>query len=149
MSRSGYTHDGDIPAELWQQAVDSALFGKRGQTFLRDLLAALDAMPIKELIAHELVTETGEVCALGALGKARCMPDLDNIDPECPEDVADAFGIARAMAAEIAYQNDKASYLEGFGYVRNETPAARWTRMRKWVSEQIIRPKAKAEGGAS
>ena len=34
------------------------------------------------------------------------------------------------MAAEIVFMNDEGSYLA-------ETPEQRWTRMRKWVGEQL------------
>jgi hypothetical protein len=44
------------------------------------LVAALDAMPDKRLIAHEL-RKNGEVCALGSVGAARGL-DLEALDPE-------------------------------------------------------------------
>ena len=64
MSRSGYSDDcSGRELNLWRGAVESAIRGKRGQAFLREMLVALDAMPEKRLIAGELVTPTGEVCA--------------------------------------------------------------------------------------
>lgn len=70
MSRAGYSDDLD-PLDLgrWRAQVLSALRGKRGQAFLRDLIAALDAMPEKRLVSGDLQDETGCVCALGALGR--------------------------------------------------------------------------------
>jgi hypothetical protein len=38
----------------WQGVVKSAIRGKKGQAFLKELLSALDAMPEKKLIAEEL-----------------------------------------------------------------------------------------------
>jgi len=127
MSRSNYVDDPENLA-MWRGAVRSAIFGKRGQKLLRDLAAALDAMPQKRLIADDLVDAEGEVCAFGCLGKARGI-DMSGIDPECPEQVAKAFGIAYAMAAEIEYLNDEVCVVA--------TPEQRWTRMRAWVAEHI------------
>lgn len=108
MSRSGYTDDADdIRAlNMWRGAVDRSLKGKRGQAFLREIIAALDAMPIKELAADSLVTAEGEFCTLGAVGAARGM-DMSTLDPEDWDAVAKAFGIAPAMAREIVFENDE------------------------------------------
>lgn len=63
MSRSGYTDDGwDDESAQWAAiryagALKSAVRGKKGQAFLRELLAALDAMPVKRLIReHRVMT---------------------------------------------------------------------------------------------
>jgi len=74
----------------------------------------------------------GDVCALGALGRVRGL-DMTDLDPEEPEGVAAAFDIASPLAREIVYINDECC--------GNETPEQRWTRMRKWVEAQIIKPK--------
>ena len=131
MSRSGYSDDVDNWALIrWRGMVASATRGKRGQAFFKDLLAAMDEMPVKELIAEDLeVPETGEVCALGCLGKKRGV-DLAALDPQEPDAVAKVFDIAPCLAQEIVYEND-----EGTSIL--ETPAERWTRMRKWVEAQI------------
>ncbi len=124
MSRSGYSDDCEHIG-LWRGAVKRATTGYYGQHLLKQLLAALDAMPVKRLIADEIQDERGEVCALGALD-----PNTTSYDAE---DLAKHFKIARALAAEIVYMNDE--YGE---YVsRNETPEQRWRRMRAWVQEQI------------
>ena len=111
MSRSGYIDDLDDQWQYirWRGAVASAFNGRRGQAFLKEMLAALDALPEKVLIAHELqdTTYSGQVCAMGAVGKARGV-DMEKLDPEDKETVAGTFGIADAMAAEIAYENDEA-----------------------------------------
>jgi hypothetical protein len=137
MSRSQY-HDDLDPLDLgrWRGQVASAIRGKRGQRLLRDLLAALDAMPDKSLIVAELETD-GEVCALGALGRARGM-DMSELDPDEPEDVAAAFDIAEQLAREIVWVNDEC----GGGKIvagkwQPETHEERWTRVRAWVAKQI------------
>src|SRR5689334_15573419 len=94
MSRSGYVDDFDETGllGLYRQAVSRAITGKRGQSLLRDLVTALDAMPVKRLIRHEL-EDGGEVCALGSVGKLRNI-SMDSIDPSEPDEVAKSFGIA-------------------------------------------------------
>src|SRR5690348_13620283 len=104
MSRSGYTDDCDNVC-LWRAAVDSALHGKRGQAFLREMLAALDALPNKRLIVNELVSD-GECCALGAVALKRGT-DVAAVDTYDPDQLSDVFGIAPAMAAEIMWINDE------------------------------------------
>lgn len=132
MSRACYS-DGDdnpdYPLALWRGAVASSIRGKRGQSLLKELVAALDAMPAKRLIAHELVKD-GECCALGAVALARGQ-DVSWVDPEAYEVVAAQFNISQPLAREIEYEND-----EGF-YGINETPENRWTRMRAWAVENI------------
>lgn len=128
MSRSGYIDDyDDEPWRLicWRGAVASAIRGKRGQKLLRELLAALDAMPVKRLITDEIKNSRGEVCALGALD-----PTATSYEAE---ELAKHFGIARALAAEIVYMNDEYDWATA-----GETPEQRWARMRAWVEQQIL-----------
>lgn len=137
MSRSGYHDDLDNWDLIrWRGQVASAIRGKRGQVLLKDMLAALDSMPEKALVTSELETEEGDVCALGALGKARGM-DLRSLDPEESESVAAAFNIAEPLAKEIVYENDEHGWIYGAGKFRRETPEERWKRMRAWVVSQI------------
>lgn len=129
MSRSGYWEDWDgdgRPPEFYRRAVENAINGKRGQAFLSELLAALDALPQPRLIAGQL-SEDGEVCALGALGVRRGM-DMANVDVEDPDAVAAAFKIPRCLAAEIEYEND-----DDFACKSSVTPEQRFQYMRKWV----------------
>ena len=137
MSRSGYTDcDDDGRLAMWRGQVASATRGKRGQKMFRDLLAALDAMPEKALIAGELEAD-GEVCALGALGRYRGV-DMAEIDATDPYDVGRAFDIARQLAAEVAYMNDEHFDYRWTGNMRRDlTPAERWAGMRAWVVKQI------------
>ena len=130
MSRSGYIDDMDNHWQLirWRGAVASAIRGKRGQAFLKEMLAALDALPEKRLIADELEDE-GAVCAIGSVGKSRGL-DMTGVDPHDPESVAGAFSVSEALAREIVYENDEGSY-------KRETPEQRFDRMRVWVVNHI------------
>ena len=139
MSRSGYEDDIEDPLAVgrWRGAVNSALRGKRGQAFLHELAEAMDAMPVRELIVEELVTEQG-CCTLGVVCKARGL-DVQNVDPGEPEIVARILGIASAMAAEIAFLNDEFGTVYcGDGLLRKETPSERWIRIRAWVAANIV-----------
>lgn len=131
MSRSGYSEDCDGSGlNLWRGAVEQSIRGKRGQAFLREALAALDALPEKRLAADSLhETATGEHCTLGVIGKARGL-DLEKLEDSEPREVADAFGIARALAAEIMYLNDE-------DWCYSSTPERRWLSMRNWINSQI------------
>lgn len=130
MSRHGYSDDIDQWALIrWRGQVASAIRGNRGQQLLLDLIAALDSMPEKVLIAEELVNAEGDYCALGAVGAKRGIA-MDNLDPEEPERVASAFDIAEQLAREITYVND-----EGGRY--DETPQARWQRVRAWAVSHV------------
>lgn len=130
MIRSGYSDDVDgTELNLYRGTVVMAMRGKRGQRFFRDLVAALDAMPEKRLIAEGFSTEDGEVCALGCLMRARGLevPVGDGWDADV---AADPLDIARCLANETTYENDECGR-------RGETPEERWVRMRKWAAENI------------
>lgn len=128
MSRSGYSDDCEF-LNLYRATVERAIRGKRGQAMFIALRDALDAMPEKKLITDDLIAPTGEVCALGALAQAKQIP-VEDVDPEDQDRVAKLFNIAPCLAAEIVYENDERHY-------NDETPEARWQRMRNWVEEQI------------
>ena len=144
MSRSGYTDDFgyDEPwrHNLYRGRVRRSIAGKRGQKMLRELAAALDAMPVKALVPGSFQRcDDGKVCTLGCLLRARGVDTSEleaaiGDDPDYAEDVsqeaADAVGVARPMAAEIMYLNDEHP-------LWNETDAERWTRMRRWVQSEI------------
>lgn len=131
MSRSGYNEDIDCNWNFirWRGAVKSALRGKRGQAFLREAKAALEALPERKLVKNELA-EDGGFCTLGAVGHARGM-DLSKLDPDDERRVAYFFGLPRALACEIMFENDEAGPWK-------ETPEQRWDRMHKWIVSHII-----------
>lgn len=143
MSRHGfidcfdYDEDTNLAIGRWQGRVASAIRGKRGQAFLRDMVAALDAMQVKELHPHNVSGSC--VCAMGAVGAYRGV-DLskaqDELDDECgdhewaTEYTGGMLDIAAALAREIAYENDEGAW-------SGETPAQRWARMRVWASRRV------------
>lgn len=131
MSRSGYIEEFDNNIHLinWRGAVASAIRGRRGQAFLREMREALNALPIKRLIAHELEA-AGEVCAVGAVGRARGV-DMSRIDPEDNDTIAKTFGVARALACEVMYLNDEYYY---------SSPEERYVNLRRWVDKNIKEP---------
>jgi hypothetical protein len=130
MSRSDYVNDNDgLARGRWRAQVRSSIRGKRGQKLLTDLLRALDQMPEKKLIANELETSNGELCALGVLGKARGL-DMNNVDPERYEDVALLFGITEQLTRQIVFMNDE--------FYDRDTPEQRYEKMRAWVRKQIL-----------
>lgn len=129
MSRSDYSEYMDDTWQyiMWRGQVASAIRGKRGQQFFRDLISSLDAMPDKRLIRNEL-RKDGEVCALGSLGAQRGI-NLEEIDPEDYDTVASKFNVAHQLAREVMWQND-----ETYSYC---TPEQRWERMRNWAVENL------------
>lgn len=134
MSRSGYSDDCcGRELSLWRGAVERAIKGKRGQAFLREALAALDAMPEKRLTTDSLhEPATGEFCTLGVVGAARGM-DMTPLEQAERDDVARGFDIAEALAAEIMFEND-----ERGPWREKESPEARWLRMRAWLVAHIL-----------
>lgn len=132
MSRSGYSDDIDDQwAHIrWRGAVSSALRGAKGQAFLKELDAALDALPEKKLVANEL---EGDLCfcALGAVGKARGI-DLAKIDTYNHKSLSKTFGIAPAMAQEIMWINDEAATWRG-----EDQDAQRWQEVKNWIKKEI------------
>lgn len=170
MGRAGYSDDCDDNLQLgrWRGAVRSAIRGKRGQEFLKEMLAALEAMPQKRLIANVLEqtewnedgdklvpVKDGDVCAFGAVGRARgiSMPVIDGEDDDetAADEVARTFGTVDALTREIMWKNDEGGIRRrvpipnvrrgewdcwGYNWLP-ETPEERWQRMRLWVANKI------------
>lgn len=135
MSRSGYNEDWDgdqWTMIMYRGRVASAARGKRGQALLKDILIAMNAMPCKRLVAHELEQADGAVCAIGAAGKLRGV-DMSKLDPDDPDTVAGQFNVADCLVREIVWENDDCG-------PRKETPEQRFERMRDWVRSQIKDP---------
>jgi hypothetical protein len=162
MNRSGYCDDfgDDDPLALgrYRAQVNSAIRGKRGQALLRELLAALDAMPDKRLVAGELEAD-GQFCALGVVGHARGL-NLAAIDSYDVESLGPQFNIAEQLAREIMWVNDEHvsehewAEIEICGPVRPGHPdwgrhrqsvrvpneragEQRWKTVRDWVASKI------------
>ena len=131
MSRSLYSDDGEF-LDLYRQAVESAIKGKRGQRFLRKLGDALDAMPVKRLITDELVTADGEVCALGCLGLAQNLP-MVGVNPEAHGLLSRIFNVAPSLIREVEFENDDHDHWSD----ASDNPEVRWYRMRRWVTSNL------------
>jgi hypothetical protein len=132
VSRSGYSDDLE-PLSLgrWRAQIASATRGKRGQQFFRELVAALDALPERKLTAYSLSDRTtGEVCALGALGKAKGA-DISALDTRDYDTLGELFNIAPQLAQEVMYNNDERHCA---------TDEERWATVRDWAARQIIDP---------
>lgn len=138
MSRSGYTDDYDDQGRLnlYRANVNRTIGGKRGQAFLREMAAALDALEVKELVADDIVRDESHVCAIGSVALARKL-DVSKLDPYDGDEVAGVFGITTTLACEIAYENDECGRVWDGTVRRQETPAERWTRMRLWVDRHM------------
>lgn len=133
MNRSGYVDEVD---DYWAYirycgARNKAIKGKRGQAFLKELLEVLEAMPEKKLIAEELVTTEGEVCALGAIACARNL-DLTGVSVDDWDTISRKFNISKTLGREIAYMND-----EAWDWGKGCTPEYRWESVRNWVKSEI------------
>lgn len=98
MSRSGYSDDCEN-LSLYRGNVDRAIAGKRGQKFFRELVAALDALPEKRLIEGALEEEEGDVCALGALRKAKSVP-LEPLRDSDWDALGEAFDVAPILVGK-------------------------------------------------
>ena len=148
MSRSGYSDNWDDNWRfiLYRGHVASAIRGKRGQRFLRDLISALDAMPEKKLISHA-VAKDGCYCAMGAVGAARGMTDealeAFNVDPYDDDGfqtivLGRELNIASALAREVAFIND-----DGEFYHRPDfTEEQRWHEVRAWAVRNLREEKS-------
>lgn len=134
MSRCGYHDDCDYDwwsHIRWRGQVASAIKGRRGQAFLRELIESLDILPEKRLV-KEALEDCGGVCAIGSVGLKRGV-NMSGLDPEEPVAIASVFGIASQMVREIEYMNDEGAW--------NETPEQRWARMRNWAAANLKVPK--------
>lgn len=112
---------------MYRGQVASAIRGKRGQALLRSLKDALEAMPAQRLGAG-WIESAGDVCALGALGRARGM-DMQRLGGEDNDGLAREFGVAHQLIAEIEFENDEVGW--------SRTPEERWQRMHAWVCSRI------------
>lgn len=149
--RIGYSEEEDYPGQfgLWQANCQRSLKGRAGQTALRELEAALLALPDKRLIAGKMIDSDGEVCAIGALAKHKGRDlvaetraqlaeigidrDVDEIDGDDEmEEIGVELGMPRLVAWKVVELND--IQLEGRTLIQNEGPY-RWPaeKPKEWV----------------
>lgn len=141
MARSGYSDSCDgWDLIRWRGAVASAIRGKHGQAFLKELLAAFDALPEKRLIKNSFQNHDG-YCTLGVVAASRHVelpPITEDDDPfEIRALVKRELKIPDALAAEIMYENDE--HESGY-FDPPETPEQRYARMRRWIVMHIKEP---------
>ena len=143
---------------LWDANCRRSIRGKAGQRALRELEAALVAMPVKRLIKDTLVTADGDVCAVGAYARHKGL-DLSTFDPE---DETDQVGVQAGMPPLVAWEvvalNDihldtvweiaagplgrhEATYKGGIPRIRDMTPEERYERVLAWVRQRLQEPK--------
>ncbi len=154
--RINYSDEEDYPGQyaLWDANCRRSLKGRKGQAELRELEAALLALPAKQLIKDTLDDDDGGVCAIACYAKYKGL-DLKKFDRE---DESDEVGIAAGMPPLVAWTvvelNDiimdvvwevadgplnrwDATYKGGIPLVRDMTPEERYERVLVWVRGQL------------
>lgn len=128
--RISYTDDEDFGGQfsLQEANVRRSLKGKAGQRELRELEAALVALPEKRLIHGSLVDDDGGVCAIACYAKHKGV-SLETIDTG-DYDVGIGAGMPRLVAWKVVALND----LELGG----ETPENRYIAVLEWVRKQLL-----------
>lgn len=154
--RLNWTDEEDRPGQfaLWNANCRRSLRGKAGQRELRELEAALLALPEKRLIGGALEDEHGGVCAIAAYAKHKGV-DLSQIDPEDQSDeVGVVAGMPRLVAWKVVALNDilcdtvcevahgplnrwEATYKGGIPLIREMTPEERYEKVLAWVRGQL------------
>ena len=161
-----YADDDPAAANLFQGNLKRSLRGRAGQAALRELEAALLAMPEKALYADVFAEPSGEVCALGAVAVARkqaqglsrdeALATCADVDPYDSEEECEALGFPRLVAQAVVWENDEAhttvwevaygpahpgrgSYKGGIPFIRDVTPRERYDAMLAWVRRRIVR----------
>lgn len=151
-----YDYDGWDPmtrqeAAHWAATVSGrkrALVSPYGTKTLRELVAALDALPKPILISGSLIekwwdddetkVESFEVCAVGAFAVYKgadlrtlpaCDSDYEDMPEEATAEVGRKYGMRYSLARYIAWLNDEK--FDGL------TPAGRFQAMRLWATRQI------------
>ena len=168
MSRSGlFEDDGEdhLAHGRWRGAVASAIRGKRGQAFLRELADALDAMPNKWLVGGELQSEDGCHCTLGVIAHKRGL-EVSSMDVDDYDYIAASLGVNVKIAQEIMWENDESfsdwEYVDvvicgpmrppfheprrGWVHerhkrcvrvIKQDVGLKRWQHMRDWITKNI------------
>lgn len=164
MSRISYSEEEDYPGQfgLWNGNVVRSIKSRQGQASLRELEAALLALPDKRLIAGLLRDKDGEVCGLGALAlykghelvadEPKDNDEYDEIDLSYEmEEFGVSLGMPRLVAWKIVAKNDidfaGQDLITLAGPYRwpserptmwaDITPEQRYERMLRWVQRQL------------
>jgi hypothetical protein len=139
--RIGYSEDEDYPGqfELWQANCRRSLKGRAGQSALRELEAALVALPEKRLIAHKLVSADGEVCAIGALARYKGRDLVAETRSQLAEIGIDHFDdeIEGGGEMEVTCEGPYRWPAEKPKTWVDITPESRYKRVLEWVRRQL------------
>lgn len=155
--RINWSDEEDVPGQfaLWNANCERSLRGKQGQQELRELKAALLALPEKRLIHGSLTDDNNGVCAIACYARHKGV-DLSKFDPEDESDeVGIAAGMPRLVAWKVVALNDVVleswdGYVEGprtqsearYGghgvwLHRPLTAEERYDRVLAWVREKL------------
>ena len=140
--RITYNEDEGYPGQfaLWEANCRRSIRGRRGQAELKQLEAALRALPQQRLTKDTLV-EGDDVCAIGAYARYKGFT-LADYDPEDETDqVGVAAGMPRLVAWSVVAQNDlHCNTFWGIPLVRDMTPEERYVKVLAWVRGHIVPP---------
>lgn len=132
MSRISYSEEEDYQGQfaLWDANCRRSMRGRAGQAALRELEAALTALPVKRLERDVFVVASGGVCALGALAVKRKMDAglsrdqalhvCADMDPYESQEHGEALGLPSLVAWKVVAENDIVN--ERMVWVRHEGP---------------------------
>ena len=125
---------------LWEANCRRSLQGKAGQRELREMEAALLALPAKRLVQGVLLSDDGDVCALGAYGryKGLDLTSFETCDKEITGvEVGIAGGMPRLVAWAVVDRNDRLDGQYQVGTFVLLTPEERYDQMLAWVRAQL------------
>ena len=149
--RVSFREDEDRPGQfaLWEANCQRSIKGRVGQRELRELEAALLALPEKRLIRGLLTDDAGGVCSIACYAQHKGL-DLSKVDREDESDeVGIRAGMPRLVAWQVVAMNDlhldtvwevaHGPVERGHGtyLVREMTPEERYTKMLAWVRAQL------------
>lgn len=155
MSRVDWTDELGTPGQfaLWAANCRRSLRGKAGQRALRELEAALLALPVKEL-AQRAVALDGQVCAVGAVLAAR-KANSDGITVEEAIDLlaqemgsketqadietvemGEALGMPHLVAWSVVWENDEGA--PAGEYILVEGPARQHEQIQPWADPRGV-----------
>lgn len=139
MSRIGYAEDETFPGQfsLWQANCGRSLQSQKGQGSLRELEAALLALPTKRLVANEFDNGT-DVCAIGALARFKGLKPEGDTEYEM-EEVGVQCGMPRLVAWKVVEVNDFSDLYSFSG--PKLTPERRYDLVLDWVRRQLAKAK--------
>lgn len=156
MSRIEYPEADDTASFLRACAfganTERHLKGKNGQAALKDLEAALLALPEKKLayskfvVRHGDADDVGEVCALGALALKRLMDKgmtradaIKQLEEKGPKETHGWEGVCQSAAFLDVKKNFAWEVIEQNDECGGPTPEERYKRVLEWVQKAIIR----------